>query len=228
MKARFSGIEGRKKKVAIICMKLMAKMYEVYQPVIVDGKVIAKGMRDEQERWVSIKKAIHKYEVKTVLDIGCAEGFFTLSAAKECACTATGVDGDSRRLWFATQQALLDGVMNTTFCYANMTPDFYESLNSYDMVLFLSVLHHYIARDGLEVGLAVTKKLLARSRKVMIFESGYSAERLKLNNMPDMGEDPLGWHFDFLRKAGAKDIEVLSESSGYDKSVKRHLLAVTV
>lgn len=226
MKSRYKGLSKRQEFLTACCLRLMARTYEVYQPIMAKDKQICAGVRSVHQRWESIKGAIHEYQIKTVLDIGCAEGYFTLSAAKECGCTATGIDGDARRLWFATQQALLNGTMGTAFVYADISPEFCSGLPSYDMTIFMSVLHHYLAYDGYDKAMNVTRALLTKTNKVMIFESGYSNEKLNLAGLPDMGNDPIDWYSSFLQKAGAKNISVLSESSGYDTSVTRHLFAV--
>jgi SAM-dependent methyltransferase len=206
-------------------MKFMARTYEVYQPVEADGTIFSGGKRDTLSRWESVRKAINEYDVQTVLDIGCAEGFFTLSAARECGCRATGVDGDARRLWFATQQALLNDIKNTCFMYGDIGEDLISSLPQYDMVIFLSVLHHYLAKDGYDKSLCTMRTLLGKTKKVMVFEMGSSLESLSLQ-LPDMGLDPDTWIKNFLVNAGAQQILEIARSPGYDVNISRTLYLV--
>ena len=62
------------------------------------GAASIPGKREAEDRWEAIAAAIREYEVGSVLDVGCAEGWFLRRAAKDFGCFSLGVEALDRRL----------------------------------------------------------------------------------------------------------------------------------
>lgn len=75
----------------------------------------------------------------SILDVGCAEGFFCAEAKRRNAGKVIGVDIDSDRLDVARKLA---GVLNLDIEYHQMSVMNVDILGAFDYVLCLNVLHH--------------------------------------------------------------------------------------
>jgi len=83
---------------------------------------------------------------KSVLDIGCSEGFFALQCAKRGASPVVGIDSSLGRLLTATFLAAQDG-FDVRYRMA-LFPDLGLSA-TFDYVICLSVLHHSFVKKDL-------------------------------------------------------------------------------
>jgi len=96
---------------------------------------------------------------KTLLDIGCAEGFFCLEAARRGCSKVVGIDIKSERIAEAKNRQNKKKYANVQF----LEMDLYDVKNfgKFDIVLFLSVSHHLKDLFGaLQIIYDVTEKLL--------------------------------------------------------------------
>ncbi len=83
---------------------------------------------------------------KSVLDIGCAEGFFGRECAKRGAAPVVGVDTGIGRLFYATFVAMREGlkVKYKMGVFPNL-----GLTQRFDYVLCLSVLHHSVSKKNM-------------------------------------------------------------------------------
>jgi SAM-dependent methyltransferase len=123
------------------------------------------------DRWATIAANLRAAGAKTLLDLGCAEGYFVQQAAK-CGCLAVGVDSDVLRLSLAQASATLNRVQGAGFIYAELTPEFIDMLPTYDAVLFLSVMHHIMYERGVDYAREYMRRL---KPKVGKFDLRYGA-----------------------------------------------------
>lgn len=206
----------------------LIKSYPNYQPIFHNGKLKMGGDRNCMDRWELIKKEIMACKANSVLDIGCAEGFYVLRAAKECDCVSLGVDADIRRLNMAQNQISSEKIMPAGFLLAEVNETLINKLPKFDVIVFMSVMHHMMYSHGV----SYCKNILVALRKVvgktMIFEMGQSNE---LKNkwaalLPDMGDNPHGWIKEFLISAGFSRVEKIGESDSYKKDQNRAIFKV--
>jgi SAM-dependent methyltransferase len=216
--------------IYVFIIKVIAKVIGAYHPVILNDSVVSTGERSCSDRWEKIKIIMEDNKVKSVLDLGCAEGFFVHSAAKELSCFSLGIDADIRRLNLASNSALINEIENCGFIYMEIVKENIEKLPESDVIIFLSVLHHVMYEKGEDEALSLLKSIKKITNKVMFFDMGQSNEGTQewATLLPDMGDDPLEWIKAFLLKAGFSKIVDLGLTDSYRTSTKRHYFAAYV
>jgi len=138
---------------------------------------------------------------KTVLDLGCSGGYFTLDVAAE-AKRVMGVDGDQDVIEQNVAMARRIGIDNVEFLHARITPQFIAALPRFDIVLFLSVFHHMLAAsDAYDWNSEASRneafdtlKAIRSKTNVLVFEMGYPDEGYDWSSkLPPMDPDPVTW-----------------------------------
>lgn len=202
---------------------LLARAYQPYHPVSLAENRVRAGERTCGDRWVLIAPALSRHRIGTLLDLGCAEGYFVRQSATIAGCIALGVDADIRRLTVAQTASALDGTPNAGFMLARITPDFIDRLPEFDAVLFLSVLHHIMAEHGEAYARDIMERIRRKTKTLVIFDMGQSDETGQAwsGRLPAMGEAPRLWIAEFLRSAGYAAVEPLGEADGYQGAGRR-------
>lgn len=206
-------------------VRRIARSYDPYQPVSIKGRQICPGQRKHSDRFATIRRVIEATGAKTLLDLGCAEGYFVEQAAAQCGCIALGVDADVRRLSLAQASVALNRVPGAGFMYGELTPEFIRTLPNFDAIIFMSVLHHVMYERGVAFALEYMKGLRLKASKVLIFDMGQSNETENewASLLPDMGPNPHLWIQQFLESAGFRNVEKLADSDAYQGTTKRAL-----
>lgn len=163
-----------------------------YQPIILpDGTVIPKK---SSVSIIDSRKKIEKLCIpkdltgKTVLDIGCSEGFFLRESIARGASHATGIE-------FQKERAEACRFVNNLWGYDKKidvrTEDYMETQGEWDVVLCFSVIHHrvknrdtwsaLIKRDGYkeeyETLMKGFRKVASLAREMVLFEFPYTYRR---------------------------------------------------
>ena len=213
---------------ARMALPLLAKS-KTYQPVYLGGARIRGGARESDLRWEYIQKVMRAENITSVLDLGCAEGFFVRKAV-EAGCFATGADMDSDKLVWAQTTMTLDGLHGFGFYKQELTPQSLGRLPPADMVINLSLVHHLMYGHGLDYARDFMAAARALTRKVMIFEMGQSNEHHYdwSKKLPDMGSDPHAWIAQFLRDCGFSDAQKLCTVRSHKDAVERAVFAAYV
>ena len=196
-----------------------------YEPVEFGGRVYA-GKREADDRWRAIAEVIRTYKIGSILDIGCAEGWFLRRAAKEFGCFGLGVEASERRLVVGELARLHDSVDRVAVMKAFLTPEDIGKLPACDLILCLSVVHHVLRHNGLPAAEAFLSALMGRTRRALIFEMGTSEEKaLSWSEMlPEMPEGQEAFMRGLLERAGGADIRVLAATPGLRQDASRLLL----
>ncbi len=98
---------------------------------------------------------------KTVLDVGCAEGFFSIEAKKRNALNVVGIDFDDDKLKAAKKFSEIQGL---EIEFRNIGLDQFTNLDNFDYVVCLNVLHH--VTDPL----SIINKLVSITNERLILE----------------------------------------------------------
>ena len=202
---------------------LLTRAYQPYQPVSLAGGRSRSGERLSGDRWELIRPVLMRHRIDTLLDLGCAEGFFVRQAAASAGCFALGIDADIRRLTVAQTASVLDETHNAGFMLARITPDFVDRLPEFDAVLFLSVLHHVMAEHGEAHARDLMQRIRRKTKRLLIFDMGQSDETAQAwsKQLPAMGAVPHLWIAEFLRSAGYATVEPLGAAEGYQDGGRR-------
>lgn len=214
--------------VARIALPLLAKR-KTYQPVYLGGHRIREGARLSEQRWREIEGIIRENNIDSVLDLGCAEGFFVRKSV-EAGCFAMGADMDSDKLVWAQTTMTLDGLKGFGFFKEELTPKSLTRLPSADMTINLSLVHHLMYAQGIGYARDFMAAARALTRKVMVFEMGQSDELHYewARRLPDMGEHPHQWIEKFLLESGFASVRVLCKVRSHKDAAERAVFAAYV
>lgn len=201
----------------------IAQSFETYHPVSLQGNIIQQGQRSCEDRWCLISQVLGQGQAKSFLDLGCAEGYFVRHAAQEFGCFSVGVDGDFKRLLVAQNCAMIDNVIGTSFVLSNIDSEFIEKLPVFDVVVFLSVMHHIMYEHGVDYSRSMLRAIREKTKQCMIFDMGQSNEikNAWAKLLPNMGDDPSAWIADFLRSAGFNSVDKVGEADSYQNEARR-------
>ncbi len=126
--------------------QLVEDLPEVYQPVLGHPEFDEDSARACDDRLDILLKLVESARRNgrpfRVLDIGCAQGYFSLSLAK-AGCEVTGIDKSPENI--ALCRALADEHgLNASFSNESVTPGYGADLPAqhYDLVILFSVAHH--------------------------------------------------------------------------------------
>lgn len=124
---------------------------------------------DNEHRWEFISSFIDE-EDQTLLDIGCAEGELAARAA-DMGLEVIGFDRNVTRLESAKRKHR--SYSNLQFQRAELSPDTIRDLPDADVILFLTVHHHWIRAYGWEEATAMFHTLLAKADTVIYEPPGH-------------------------------------------------------
>jgi hypothetical protein len=119
----------------------------------------------------------------------------------------------------------LENAQGIGFAYSRLTPDFIRSLPKFDVVFFLSILHHVIIEHGVCYARNMMEAVRSKTEMRLIFDMGQSDEQdLEWSkSLPVMLPDPAAWITAFLSQCGFSRVDVIGDSSGYGGRNRRVL-----
>jgi SAM-dependent methyltransferase len=168
----------------------------VYQPLPWLGLKKARRGTGTEARWAALEAALNDEVIDSAMDIGCNTGYFCFSLAAKGIPTL-GIDRDGRFLRIAQYAASQMRAQGVGFCKMDLTPDMIRLLPNVDLVLLLSVWHHWVRGHGLEVASEMLSAVWNKSQKVMFFESG-EAEMPAEFGLAMLKSSPRQWLEDYL------------------------------
>lgn len=161
---------------------LVDNLPEVYQPIFGHAEFQYDISRICDDRLIQISEIYNLLAKKLdrplrVLDLGCAQGFFSLSLAKMGA-TVQGIDYLDKNIAVCQALAKENHEFSINFNIGRIEDIFLVlQKDQYDLVLGLSVFHHIVYEHGLPVVQNMLAEL-AQKIKVGIFELALSEEPL--------------------------------------------------
>lgn len=112
---------------------------------------------DNDDRWEYIEPRVRA--ASSVIDIGCAEGFFTRKAASAGA-FSVGIESERERVSRARERA--DALDNCAFMCAILSPETVRQLPQVDTILLMTVHHHWEQAYGLDAAERMFQVVLDR------------------------------------------------------------------
>lgn len=148
-------------------------------------------------RLEQIAKVVAEVGAATAADIGANAGFFSIALA-ERGLDVAAVEADPRFGRIIAYRARHDGLAGTV-ALMELTIDArtVDLVPAADAILFLSVWHHLVRRDGVEQAGAALRTLWARAGKVLFFDTGQT-EMGPGFRLPDMTPSPRQWIESYL------------------------------
>lgn len=141
-----------------------------YQPLPWLGLNTAKRGEGTEARWQAIEQSLDD-SIKTALDIGCNVGYFCFSLAFKRIPTL-GIEMDDRLLRIARYAARKLQVPSVGFCNLLVDRNTVALLPQADLVLLLSVWHHWVRAYGLEDASQMLAVVWKRTKRMLFFETG--------------------------------------------------------
>ena len=189
--------------------------HSAYQPISVGSIKSKHSIRNSEDRWTMIKQGIEETESGSLLDLGCAEGFFVRKAS-EHGLFAIGIDIDASRVGLGESARMVDRQTNCGFVLASIGEELLSRLPQFDVVICFSLMHHIIRQHGRNVALAQLKRMRGITKKAFFFDMGQPDEGGKWRKVLSfMGDDPEGWIKSFLDEAGFKNCEKIGTTDAY-------------
>ena len=191
-------------------LKGIALRVRPYQPVTIGGHQIAAARRPCVARAESTLNELSAADVETAVDHGCAEGYFVRRCAEQ-GIMSIEVETDGPRLLLAQVSLTVDRVEGFGFIRQHIEQDNVDRLPSADATLSLSLMHHFMAKYGVDYARAMLTRIREKTRKVLIFEMGQADEPHFTRNaeLPDMGTEPHSWIAEFIESAGFRDPSII-------------------
>jgi SAM-dependent methyltransferase len=203
-------------------LQLLMRIAGDYQPNPFTERETQPDRRMCRERFAAFSETLPK-DAKSCIDIGCNIGYFTLRFADRGG-VCLGVDVGRNEISVARGLARLNDVRNAAFLQWEVTPQNVAGLPFVDVIICMSVFHHWARKLGLEGATQIVDGLAARCR-FLVFETGQNdeVETSWASHLSFMGADSDAWIRSFLKGRGFTSVKHLGLFSTTLSSVPRHL-----
>jgi cyclopropane fatty-acyl-phospholipid synthase-like methyltransferase len=150
----------------------------------------------------------------SVLDVGCAEGLFSIALAQK-GCFVVGLEGKTSRVIQAYADANKVGIKNVVFMNVNVDAPLASSLPKFDYIVLLAVWHHMVKRGSLAEATDNLRQLWLKCDKGLVFETGL----IELSADFGLKGKDEKWLLQYLQDVlNPSEINVLGEFESFDSS----------
>ena len=165
----------------------------LYQPTSIDNInnnfTIVRACKDRFDHMLEFCQSYFSEPLseKSFLDIGCNIGYFLNQFNKYCE-KVVGIDYDNKLKKESDifYPDITQNIFNVD--YTKKLKDFEQ----FDIVSFMSLLHHIIISEGLESAIKVLKIVDEKTKEIMFFEMGQEHENFYKDKLP-------GWNIDKIK-----------------------------
>jgi len=161
---------------------------------------------DNLERWQSISPHINSTD-QTCLDIGCASGFFTSKMA-DLGLLSVGIDVRKNRIKHARK--IFRDKERCSFMLLELSPNNISKLPNFDVILLLTVYHHWCYHYGRENAEKMLRYLADVSNKIIFEPPGKESSKFsEVGNRPmKNGESIVEYYISLLNKIFVNRVDV--------------------
>ncbi len=203
--------------------------YVSYQPLPWVGIEEGKRAVGSRTRWEAMEGVLNGLDgVRTGVDLGAAQGFFTLRMAERgiASIAVEGYPPAYRTALYAMRRARLENAAVLTLM---LTPDNLTLLPPADAVVFLSLWHHFVRAHGFETGSEMLRRIWEKTGRVLFFDTGEN-EMPPSFRLPRMEPDAKSWLEGYLSETcGGAEVRHLGTHEAFDaegEPARRNLFAV--
>jgi len=168
-----------------------------YQPLPWVGINQAQRGEGTSARWKAIEASLIDQSIHSGMDIGCNLGYFCFALAQK-GVPMLGVDMDSRYIRIAQYASGKLGLSTVGLCQMMINTETVSLLPSVDLILLLSVWHHWVRAYGLDQASQILSALWKKTERVLFFETG-ETEMSADFGLPAMGDSSREWVENYLR-----------------------------
>lgn len=184
---------------------LYTPLVRLYQPLFKakSNKLLTRACAD---RWNAFSSHLPK-KPTPVLDVGCNIGYFSFKCAEQGR-FVFGVDSHISNITICNAIKSKTAMNNSIFIKQFVDDKFIAQLPDFDVIIHLSVFHHWVKQHGLDKAKLMMKDL-TQNTSCLVFETGQSTEKGSQWEMvlAFMGEAPEQWIENFLKDLGFQSIE---------------------
>lgn len=176
------------------------------------------------DRFNSFSALLPSDEPLCTLDIGCNLGYFTFRMSERGG-MCIGLDLGRNEISVARALAARHRVPNVAFCQYEVTADSAAALPAVDVVICLSVFHHWVRKFGFSEARRVMEVVAARATRYLVFETGQHDETgvAWADDLAFMGGDCDAWIQMFLKDLGFRRVHHVGRFPTSVSPVARHL-----
>lgn len=214
--------------IDLVRLRLDTFPHGIYHPVPGLPVRAAKRADGSRSRWRAMEPTIDRLHVETAMDIGTNAGYFCIKLA-ERGVTTVGIDFDPACVRTVTTAVRRNRLDNVAILSLELRPDMVRLLPTADCSILLSVWHHLVRFQGLEVASYLLAEVWARTEKVMFFDTGED-EMPESFGLPAMTPTAHAWLAGYLRATcPGSSLEHLGRHAAFDadgREAERNLFAV--
>lgn len=180
--------------------------------------------RTSKDRFSAIQGHLPK-DGFTMLDIGCQEGYF-LFRLSEHKGLKLGIDMDDNALNYARTLARKHKKNNVLLANYHITkPSDLDGLPDFDVVICMSIFHHWVKHYGEKEALQILDKVAEKTKKLLVFDTGEPTEITQkwASDMAFISPTTDEYFSDYFMKSGFANITNVGKFDTNLSLVKRNL-----
>ena len=210
-------------KLRLLFQRKFGRKFDYQSDPFVKKAYSSPNTRLTYDRFSAIKKELPNSPI-SVIDIGCNDGFFVFKFAEQGG-FCLGLDQDRNTVMIAQARAAINKLNNALFSNISINENNINSLPKVDVIVFLSVFHHWVRHLGLSKANELLEKLAMKADKKLIFETGQSDEKEArwVDSLAFMGDDPDSWIQEKLKSLGFSEIKNVGKFSTTVGTTPRNL-----